>query len=96
MKTEQKNIQDLLNVVVRKGEDNFYVAECLEIPGCMSQGTTEEEAIKNASDAIKACLGVMLEDFLKRARQSNPANLVGIEKQEIFRVSPPELESVGA
>jgi predicted RNase H-like HicB family nuclease len=96
MKTEHKNIQDLLNVVVRKGEDGYFVAECLEIPGCMSQGQTEEEAVKNALDAIKACLGVMLEDFLKRARQSAPTNLVGIEKQEVFRVAPPELEAVDA
>jgi len=92
--TKQGNLQDL-TVVVRSGEEGYFIAECLEIPGCMSQGKTQEEAIKNASDAIKACLGVMLEDFVKRSRQNLP-NLVGIQKQETFRVSPPELESVGA
>lgn len=95
MANKPNSLYDLLNVVVRQGEDGYFVAECLEIPGCMSQGKTQEEAIKNAQDAIKACLGVMLEDFVKQSRQNLP-NLVGIQKQETFRVSPPELESVGA
>jgi predicted RNase H-like HicB family nuclease len=84
----------ILNVALRKGENGYIVAECIEIPGCMSQGHTEEEATKNIADAIKACLAVMLEDLLKQSRQL--PNLVGIEKQEAFRVSPPELEPVEA
>jgi predicted RNase H-like HicB family nuclease len=95
MANKQNNLYDLLNVIVRPGEDGYFIAECLEIPGCMSQGKSEAEAVKNASDAIKACLGVMLEDFVKRSRQNLP-NLVGIQKQEKFRVSPPELEQIGA
>src|SRR2546422_8743556 len=93
MKETEKIPGVILHVALRKGEDGLMVAECLEIPGCMSQGETVEEASKNIVDAIKACLAVMLEDSLKQARHGLP-NLVGIEKQEAFRVAPPELEPV--
>jgi len=87
--------ENVLNVVFRRGEDGQMVAECLEIPGCMSQGKDEEEAARNVLDAIKACMGVMLEDFLKKSRPTIP-NLVGIQKQEAFRVAPPELQPIEA
>ena len=44
------------------GYDGYVVAECPEIPGCMSQGKTLEEAKKNIADAIDACLEVMNEN----------------------------------
>ena len=34
-------------------EDGWYTAECLDLPGCISQGKTEREAIDNVQDAIK-------------------------------------------
>jgi predicted RNase H-like HicB family nuclease len=95
MKTKQTGPENLFTIVVRPDDGGFFIAECLEIPGCMSQGKTEAEAMNNARDAIKACLGVMLEDFVRRSRRSLP-NLVGIQKQETFRLAPPELETVDA
>ncbi|MDI6917709.1 MAG: type II toxin-antitoxin system HicB family antitoxin [Thermoplasmatales archaeon] len=38
-----------------------YVVECPSIPGCVSQGKTEQEAIENIKDAIKQCLSVRAE-----------------------------------
>jgi len=32
------------------------VAECPAIPGCVSQGQTEEEAMANICEAIQACI----------------------------------------
>lgn len=83
-----------LRINICKGEDGKYVAECVDIPGCMSQGADEKEALQNVSDAIKACLGVMLEDFVKRTRKSTPETCEG--KQQEFRVASPELELIGA
>ena len=34
----------------------MYIAECPAIPGCVSQGKTESEALANVRDAIKECL----------------------------------------
>ena len=42
-------------------EDGVFVAECPLIPGCVSQGKTEEEAEKNVRAAIKECLEVRAE-----------------------------------
>ncbi len=39
----------------------MYIAECPSIPGCISQGKTEEEAEKNIRDAIRECLEVRAE-----------------------------------
>jgi len=39
----------------------MFIAECPEIPGCISQGETEEEAEANVQEAIKECLKVRAE-----------------------------------
>jgi len=48
-------------VVIERDEDGMYIVECPSIPGCVSQGKTEEEAIENIKEAIKACLEVRAE-----------------------------------
>lgn len=39
-------------VILYPGEDGYWVAECPSLPGCISQGTTKEEAIANIQEAI--------------------------------------------
>jgi predicted RNase H-like HicB family nuclease len=48
-------------ITITRDEDGVYVAECPAIPGCVSQGKTEEEAQANIQDAIKQCLEVRAE-----------------------------------
>ena len=48
-------------VTVERDEDGIYVVECPAIPGCVSQGNTEEEALANVKDAILQCLEVRAE-----------------------------------
>lgn len=48
-------------VSVSQDEDGAYIAECPSIPGCVSQGTTRDEAEKNIQDAIQECLEVRKE-----------------------------------
>ena len=48
-------------VTITRDEDGMYIAECPAIPGCVSQGKTEEEAQSNIQDAIKQCLEVRAE-----------------------------------
>lgn len=43
-------------VSIAKDEEGMFVAECLNLPGCISQGKTKEEAVKNIKDAIKGYL----------------------------------------
>lgn len=43
-------------VVIEPDEDGLFVAECPTLPGCVSQGTTRDEAIINIKDAIAGYL----------------------------------------
>jgi predicted RNase H-like HicB family nuclease len=45
-------------VTMFQDEDGVFVAECPSIPGCVSQGKTEEEAERNIEQAIRECLEV--------------------------------------
>jgi predicted RNase H-like HicB family nuclease len=45
----------LFNVVLEK-EDNWIIAECPALPGCVSQGKDEKEALENIKEAITAWL----------------------------------------
>jgi len=45
-----------LIVTLERDESDMIVAQCPSIPGCVSQGKTEEEAIANIREAIQACL----------------------------------------
>ena len=42
-------------VVLRQSEEDFSIS-CPGLPGCRSQGKTEEEALANIRDAIRAYL----------------------------------------
>ena len=42
-------------------EDDAFVAEVPELPGCMADGSTQQEALAHATEAI--------EDWLETARQ---------------------------
>jgi predicted RNase H-like HicB family nuclease len=54
-----------LKVILEEGEDGYIIAECPQIPGCMSQGETREEALANIKDAVQACLKVMYDGSLE-------------------------------
>lgn len=52
------------NITVDRDEDGVWITECPAIPGCVSQGKTKEEAIKNIQEAIHLCLEVRSEKGL--------------------------------
>jgi predicted RNase H-like HicB family nuclease len=41
------------NVSLYRDEDGYWIAECSSLPGCVSQGDTEEEALANIKEAIE-------------------------------------------
>ena len=47
-------------VVLQKSEEGYAVS-CPGLPGCLSQGATEEEALTNIKDAIREYLDVVRE-----------------------------------
>ncbi len=44
------------HIVLKRQRGEGFVARCLELPGCLSEGRTEEEALKNIEDAIRLYL----------------------------------------
>ena len=61
----QRNGDKLMRqVILYPGEDGFWVAECPTLPGCISQGATKEEAIRNIQEAIEGYIIALEEDGL--------------------------------
>lgn len=48
-------------ITIAEDEDGMFVAEYPAIPGCVSQGTTRDEAEENLREAIRECLAVRQE-----------------------------------
>lgn len=46
----------VFHVKIEQAEDGWLVVECPALPGCVSQGRTEEEALANIREAITAWL----------------------------------------
>lgn len=46
----------LFHVSLEAAEDGWIVAECPALPGCVSQGRDEKEALDNIKEAITAWL----------------------------------------
>jgi predicted RNase H-like HicB family nuclease len=49
-------------IVLQKSEEGYSVS-CPGLPGCWSQGETEEEAIENIQDAIREYLAAIEESL---------------------------------
>jgi predicted RNase H-like HicB family nuclease len=62
-----------LFVTLEHDEGGMLVAECPAIPGCVSQGRTEIEALDSIREAIAACIA---------ARQAH-GKLTALEVREI-------------
>ena len=65
-------------VIIYPGEDNFWVAECPSLPGCISQGKTKEEAVKNIREAIQGYILVLEEDHIPVPPENFEALIVAV------------------
>ena len=57
-------------IMIEQDEDEIYVAECPSLPGCVSQGKTRKEVLKNIKDAIKGYLA-----SLKKHKEPIPPSI---------------------
>ena len=49
-------------IIIKPGEDGFWLTECPSLPGCISQGKTKKDAVKNIQEAIKGYIEVLKQD----------------------------------
>ena len=57
-------------IIVEQDEDGAFVAECPSLPGCVSEGKTRQEALRNIKDAVKGYL-----ESLKRHDEPIPPSI---------------------
>jgi predicted RNase H-like HicB family nuclease len=50
----QEPSQMIFHVTLEKAEDGWIVVQCPALPGCVSQGRDEKEALENIREAITA------------------------------------------
>jgi len=60
-----------LTVILREEEEGGYSVQCFELPGCISEGKTREQALVNIREAIEGYLEAFPEELnqLKRKRE---------------------------
>lgn len=51
-------------IIIEKGRESGFVAYCPALKGCVSQGETREEALKNIREAVEVYLEALIEDGL--------------------------------
>jgi predicted RNase H-like HicB family nuclease len=65
-------------VIIFRGEDGYWVAECPSLPGCLSQGKTKEEAVGNIREAIRGYIAALEEDKLAVPEERFDAVLMAV------------------
>jgi len=65
-------------VMLYKGEDGYWIAECPSLPGCVTQGKSKEEAIANAKEAIRGYIAALKEDGIPVPREHFNSLLVAV------------------
>jgi predicted RNase H-like HicB family nuclease len=60
--TQSSGVTMKYKIVLQQSEESFSVS-CPALPGCWSQGATEQEAIENIKDAIQEYLAAIAEYF---------------------------------
>ncbi len=65
-------------VVIRAGNEGGYVATVPALPGCVSQGRSRRQTLRNAKEAIEAYIEALIEDGLPVPVQTD-SQLVDVE-----------------
>ena len=64
-------------LIVYPGEDGYWVVECPSLPGCISQGSTKEDAVANIKEAISGYVAALKEANLPIPEDRSDALLPG-------------------
>jgi predicted RNase H-like HicB family nuclease len=68
----------VFHVTLTKAEDGWIVAECPALPGCVSQGKDDQEALANIKEAIAAWLWAEDQKAARTAKTGDPEILVSL------------------
>jgi predicted RNase H-like HicB family nuclease len=68
----------IFHVSMEKAEDGWVVVECPALPGCVSQGRDEQEALANIKEAITAWMWAEDQKALRSLPPGQLATLVSV------------------
>lgn len=66
------------HVLIEQDEDSGYVGKVVELQGCLSQGDTLDELMKNIKEAIELCLEVQAEE--KQTVDQENIKFIGVQE----------------
>ncbi len=66
------------HVIIEQDEDGGYIGKVQELRGCLSQGDTLDELMRNIKEAIELCLEVQLEE--KKSIAEADITFVGVQE----------------
>lgn len=66
----------VFHVTLEKAEDDWIVAECPALPGCVSQGKDEPEALENIKGAIQVWLWAEDQKSISQTNISNEQQIL--------------------
>ncbi|MBI4146019.1 type II toxin-antitoxin system HicB family antitoxin [Candidatus Woesearchaeota archaeon] len=69
------------HVIISQDEDGVYTGKVPELKGCLSQGDTLDELMKNIKEAIELCLEVESEHPEKVAEDQ--IKFIGVQEVEV-------------
>lgn len=67
-----------LFVLLKQGENGYIVAEVPVLPGCVSQGKTRQEALRNIREAAELCLESAQEEGWVVPYEYHPGDVIGL------------------
>jgi predicted RNase H-like HicB family nuclease len=65
-------------ILIYRGEDDYWITECPGLPGCLSQGKTKKEALTNIREAIEVYIEALKEDKLPVPKENFDAMLIAV------------------
>ena len=69
------------HVLIERDEDGMYVGKVPELQGCLSQGDSLDDLMKNIREAIELCLEVRSGD--KEEVEEEQVKFVGVQEIEV-------------
>lgn len=71
----------IFHVLIEQDEDGVFVGKVAELQGCLSQGDSLDELMKNIKEAIELCLEVQAEK--KTEIEEEQIKFVGMQEIEV-------------
>lgn len=69
------------HVIIEQDEDNVYIGKVPELSGCVTQGDTLDELMKNIREAIELCLDVRENE--KNLTNQEQLRFVGMQEIQV-------------